>query len=182
MGLRLNVDLETNQGPSSEVYIRIDNWKINKTTNDIVFTTTSWLDKSFADAFLRTYYDEPLKNSIGLLSPKVVYYKDDKSDGEEIVIDNLHKLPMVVEKEIEIPQYSIKKVNKEVPYVSFDENGDEITLYRTVTSDEEIQSGVIKEVKQVVDYGVISRLGEFCYDALKEHLGQYFPIDKIEKL
>lgn len=180
MGLVLNVDLETNQGPSKEVYVRIDNWKINRTTSDIVFTTTTWLDRSYGDAFLREYYDEPMKNSIGLVSSKVVYYPTDESDGIEVNLENLHRLPMVREKDVEFPIYETKKVTKEVPYVSFDEEGEEITLYRTVTQEEQVQVGVDVQTKQVIDHTVLNNLEDYCYGELKLYYQQFFPEHKIE--
>lgn len=180
MGLRLNVDLETNQGPSREVYVRIDNWKINRATADIVFTTTSWLDQSYADKFLRQYYDEPMRNSIGLISSKVIYYENDESEGTELLLDNLHKLPMAKEIDVEIPVYEKKKITKEVPYVSFDENGDEITLYRTIIQEENVEVGVNIEKKQVIDHTILNNLESVCYEELKLFYSQYFPIEKIE--
>ncbi len=53
MGFRLNVDLETGSGPTQEAYIRIDNYRFNKVTSEIVLTTTTWLNKDKASSFIR---------------------------------------------------------------------------------------------------------------------------------
>lgn len=181
MGFIVNADIETNRGPTSELYIRIENWKINKAVGEIKFTTTTWVSKEFADRFLREYFDEPLKNSVGIVSSKLVYYSDDNLDGKEYDVPNYFTMPMYVEKEVEVPIYETKKVSKEFPYVSFDENGDEITLYRTVTSEEEVQVGTEKVTKQVMDYGIVDRLAEVTYNYLKQQLKEYFPEELIEK-
>ena len=31
MGIVINADLETNAGPTNELYVRIENWKVNST-------------------------------------------------------------------------------------------------------------------------------------------------------
>lgn len=182
MGLVIDSHIETNNGPTKELYFRIDSWKINRSVGDITFTTTSWLNKDHADRFLRNYYDEPLKAAIGLVSSKIVYYSDYEKEGAEFNIDNLYKVPMYEEVEVEEPVYGTEEVTKEVPYVSFDENGDEITLYRTVVRKDKIQTGTTKVLKKVMNYSIVDRLEEFCYDYLKGRLSQYFPEETIKKV
>ena len=181
MGFLINADIETNRGPTIEFYIRIENWKINKAVGEIKFTTTSWISKEFADRFLREYFDEPFKNSIGIASSKIIYYSEEDKEGKEYDIPNYFTMPMYVEKEVEIPIYETKKLSKELPYISFDENGDEITLYRTVTSEEEVQVGTETVTKKVMDYSIVDRLAEVSYDYLKQQLKEYFPEEQIEK-
>lgn len=182
MGIKLHLDIETNRGPTSELYIRIDSWKVNMSINEIIFTTTSWLDKTYADRFLRKYYTDELNPATGLVQAKVIYYESATDDGKEVEIENLYKVPMYVEKEIKSPVYEEKEVSREVPYVSFDENGDEITLYKTITSLEKVKVGVTREIKKVVDYTIVDRLRQFSYDYLIEELSKVFPKDKIEKI
>ena len=158
MGLKINAEIETNRGPTTELYFRIENWKINFTVGEIRFTTTVWLSKKYADQFLREFYDEPLRNATGLVASKVVYYNDALRDGKECDIVNLHSLPMYEEKQIEVPIYEKKEVTKELPYISFDEDGNEITLYRTVTSEEDVQVGADTVTKKVMDYKMVDRL------------------------
>jgi hypothetical protein len=183
MGLILNLDLETNQGPTNKLYIRIDTWRINNTVNEIRYSTTSWLDKSYGDKFLRKYYDDELQNSIGLVTQDVVFYDKAGSDGIEIHIPNLYTTHPYIEEAIEVDVLEEQKVTKEVPYVSFDEEGNEITLYRTVTNKEKVKVGTDIVTKKVIDYSIpLNNLGEFCYNNLIQALGKSFPIDKIEKV
>jgi len=61
MGIRLQVDLETNRGPTNELYIRIDFFKINRTVGTITFTTTLWLNKELADNSLKKLASDEIK-------------------------------------------------------------------------------------------------------------------------
>ena len=182
MGIRLQVDLETNRGPTNELYIRIDHIKINRTVAKVVFSTTLWLNKELADNTLKRLADDPIKPSVGLVNPKVIYYPNKQSEGLDAEFDDLYEIPLVVDKDIEKDIFETIKVNKEVPYVSFDENGDEITLYRTVEQEEKKKIGteIIKE--KIVDYTVLNNIEEFCYNHVVKVLSEVLPNDKIEKL
>ena len=182
MGILIDSQIETSQGPTSNLYFRIDSWKINRSVGDITFTTTSWVSKKFADNFLRSYYDEPLRNAIGLVSSRVIFYEENDTIGTEMIIDNLYKVPMYEEVEVDEPIYGVKETSKEVPYVSFDENGEEITLYKTVTQKEKVQTGTEKVLKKVMDYSIVNRLEEFCYDHLAEKLEHFFPKEIIKRV
>jgi len=182
MGFKLNVDLETSSGPTQEAYIRIDNYRFNKVTSEIVLTTTSWLDIDKAHNFNRQYLEEPLKNAVGLIGAEVLYYPDAESEGEEITIPNVFKANVVVEQEVEFNTY--KEVEKlvQVPYVSFDFNGDEITKYKDeIVVEKEIASSY-KEVRKVIDPSVISNLYEYSYGVVKQNLKKLFPEETIEKI
>jgi len=179
MGFILNVDLETTSGPTSEFYIRIENWKINRASNLVTFTTTAWLDKEHASNFNRKYADDKSRNAVGLVGSKVIYYEDELSKGEKVNIKNLYTFEMIKEQEVEIPVYKTKTVQVEVPYISFDEQGDEITLYRTVDEEKEVQVNTITETKKVIDLSVLEDLTGNSYKVLKEELKKFFPSDKI---
>jgi len=183
MGLILNVDLETSQGPTGELFIRIDSYKVNSTVGEIKFSTSSWLTKKHGDAFLRKYDTDELKPAEGIVAHKVIYYDDIEVTGKEILIENYYSVPMYRETEVEIDIEEEKEVAKEVPFVSFDEDGNEITLYKTITNVELVKVGTKKIVKNVYDYGIPnSNLAEFCYDHLIKELGKRFPIEKITKV
>lgn len=182
MGIRLQIDLETNRGPTNELYIRIDHFKINRTVGKIGFTTTLWLNKELADNTLKRSAKDPIQPSIGLVNPKVIYYPDLESDGINATFQEFYEVPMVKKKEVEEDIFETIKVKKEVPYVSFDENGDEITLYRTVEADEKKKVRTEKTLKEVIDYSIINNLEEFCYNHVVKILSEVIPKDKIVKL
>ena len=89
---------------------------------------------------------------------------------------------MVNEKEVEEDIYEIKKVTKEVPYTSFDEEGEEITLYKTVEAEEKVKTGTKINKVKIIDYSIINNLEEFCYNHVVKILSEVLPEDKIEKL
>lgn len=180
MGFILNVDLETSAGPTHEAYIRIDNYRFNKVTSELTVTTTCWLSSQKAHSFNRQSIDEPLKNAVGLIGSKVLYYPDDVSEGVEIDIPNLFKGHIVEKQVVVTPIYENKVVNKEVPYISFDEMGEEITLMRTITESEKVKVGENKEVKEVINPELLSNLYDFSYKLVKNKLKELIPEDKIE--
>jgi len=179
MGLVINLELETNRGPTKELFFRIDSYRINSTVNEVIFTTTTWLSKEYADKTLRKYVEQPIQPSVGLVSNKVIDYSSD-TNGREIVTENLYKLQMSKISDVEEPIYEEKEISKEHPYISFDEEGNEITLYRTVTTKEKVQVGVVKKNKELVDYSFLDNLKLNCYSHLKKELSKVFPEDNIK--
>ena len=180
MGFLIDLEIETNQGPTNSLYIRIDNYKVNKTVGDITFTTTSWLEKSYADQFLRYRYDQPLRNAIGQVSSKLVFQDKKTDEWNEIELSNLYKIPMVVETEVEEPIFESKEITRELPFTSFDKYGEEITLYKTVKEVEKVKVGVDKVTRPIMDYSIIDRLNTFCYDHLKKELEKLFDKESIK--
>ena len=110
------------------------------------------------------------------------YYEDELSKGEKVDIKNLYSFEMVKEQEVEIPIFKTKIVQVEVPYISFDEQGDEITLYRTVEEEREVKVKTVKETKKVIDLSVLDDLTGNSYKVLKEELMKFFPSNKILKI
>jgi hypothetical protein len=88
-------------------------------------------------------------------------------------------MPMYTNQIIEVPVYETQEVTKEVPYVSFNEDGEEITLYRTVKQQEEVQIDTKEVTKKVIDYSLVNRLEEVSYEYLKEKLTEHFPEGSI---
>lgn len=182
MAIQLQVDLETQLGPTQEAYFRVDSYRVNKVLGELKFVISSWIDKESADNFKREYYDSPTKNAHGLLANKVIYFENEDSDGEEIELGNFFAVPLTVEKEVELPIYEEKTVTKEIPYISFDEMGDEITLYETKEVKEKVKTGVEKITKQViVGEGELNPI-ELCYTTLEKEFAKHFPKDKIKRI
>jgi len=181
MGLRLNVDLDTNLGFTDNAYIRIETCRVNKVQAQIEYTTTCWLNKSSADKFYRKYLDEKMPNAEGLLTKELVFYKDSEdAEGTELTIDNFYKAPaveLVVEK---VPIYESKEIDKVIPYVSFDENGDEVVIEKTVKSIEEVIVREETKERQKINFELFDNPFKHAYEDLKKQLSKIFPKDKIE--
>ena len=179
MGFILDVDLETSEGPSHEVYARVESFSFNKVTSFVKFQVTYWQDRDHAIRFNRTSINEPKRSAVGLIQERVLYFKDDNSDGVEIMFPHHFKVPLTVAKKVKTPEYGVVSTEKEVPYVSFDENGEEITKYRTVVREERKKIGTKNEILEVIDTSLLKDLMSFCYSKIKENLVQNLPENKI---
>ena len=182
MGFKLNVDLETSSGPSHEVYVRIESLVINRVLSNVRLQLTYWIDQDHATATNRQYVEEELKPLVGLIQERILYYKDEQSEGEEVILPHMLVEDIAEEREIEVPIFEQQEISKEVPYVSFDEDGEEITLYRTITSTQNVKVGTSLEKRKVIDIKLAENIFEFGYSRIKKMLEIHFPIDKIEKV
>jgi hypothetical protein len=183
MGLVLDLDLETNLGPSKEVFVSIDSIRVNKTLAEVKFSTSYWLDKNYCDDFFRKYHDDELRNAKGQVSQNIIYYDNDESDGEEVTLPNYFaNVPLT--KTVTVEQEVKRTIQRErkVPYVSFDEDGNEINLEKIIVEDvEEIVGTEVKE-RQVIDYKAINNIEEFCYIYLKKELGKLLPVEQLKTI
>jgi hypothetical protein len=180
MGYKLNVDLETSSGPSHEVYVRIESLVINRVTATARFQVTYWIDQDHATAFNKEYIDDEQRNMIGLVQERVLYYEEEDSEAIEILVPHMIEVDIAEEKEVVIPIFETKTTSKEVPYVSFDENGDEITLFRTVTSEENVKVGSKVETRKVININLAENIFKYGYSEVINKLKEFFPENKIE--
>ena len=180
MGFRLNVDLETSSGPSQEVYVRIESIVVNRVTAKARFQLTYWIDQDHAVKTNRQYVEEEIRPLVGLIQERIIFYSDKDQDGKEIILPHNIEEDMAEEKEIEVPIFEEKEEAKEVPYTSFDEDGEEVTLYRTVTSVRKVKVGTEIEKRRVINIRLAENIFEFGYSRIKQMLEKHFPSDKIE--
>ena len=179
MGYILNVDLETSMGPSHEVYARIESLVFNKVKSEIQLQITYWLNKNYPRRCERLTIDEPIKGQIGLVQERVLYYQTSDSEGEEILLPHHLKLPMVSSRMIDEPKFEIQDVEIEVPYIGFDENGDEIIKHRKIIKQETVNVGTTEIEKEVIDNSILKDVFGFGYTKIKERLSQHFPVECI---
>ena len=179
MGLVMNFDLETSAGPTKSAYCRIDTYRIDKVTNRLRFAVTYWTDKESAAKFNRTYLEEDMKQAYGLFSSKVVHYPDQLSEGDEVDLPTFFDVNMADTITVEEPILEEKEVEKEVPYISFDENGDEITKTRTVRKKEKVVVGHKTVKRDRIDNSIIGDLPAYCYSHIEKELKKIFPKGEI---
>jgi hypothetical protein len=182
MGYVLNADLETSLGPTQELYVRVEGFTFNKVTAQLSFQITYWVDREKAIKFNKIFLEEPNKNAKGLIQNKVIHFADDEEEGKELELSQFEKVLVANEDEIEIPIFEEQDVRKDVPYISFDENGDEITKYREVIRKQKVQVGMKKEVRSVIDVKAFNNIYEYCYKKLHEYLSTLFPLEQIVKV
>lgn len=181
MGLRLNVDLDTNRGQTNEAYIRIETIRFNRVMCRIEFTTSCWLNKELADGFDRKHIGDPLGSSQGILTKEVVYYESkDDVEGKEVEIQNYYTCEIYREEIIEKPIYEDQIVTKTIPYVTFDDDGEEVIVEKQVKKMERVQVGIDTQVRKVVDFSIVENMFDFANQALFNELSKIFPKDKLQ--
>ena len=180
MGLRINVDLETSGGPTQELYVRIDTLNLNKVASKIKYFVSYWIDKDHALRFNRTYLEQARPGANGIVAREVVYYADENSDGTELTLPLLFETRPVSKQIITLPVYEMKPTVVEVPYVSFDENGDEVTKYRKIEEEKRVEVGKKEEERHIIDNEKLFNIQETCYEDMKKQLSEIFPLDSIE--
>ena len=181
MGLRLNVDLDTNRGQTNEAYILLESVRFNRVNTRVEFTTSLWLNRDAALAFQKKYIDSPLGSSEGMIQREVIYYKNSKdTKGTEITLDNYFIVDIAREEEVITPVYDKKEVVKKVPFITFDDEGEEIVQEKEITKLERVKVGENKEIKKVFDISLVHNIFEFTYGELRKKLSEHFPIEKLE--
>lgn len=182
MGLRLKLDLDTNLGFTDKAYIRIETCRINKVQAQIEYTTSCWINKDSADKFYRDYLDEKMPNAEGIVTKEVVFYKDlNDTTGTEVSINNFYKASVVESVEELTPIYEEKEIDKVIPYITFDEEGEELLKEKVVKSLEKIKVREELKERQKINYSLFNNPLEHAYKHLKEQLSKTFPEDKIVK-
>lgn len=179
MGLVMKIDLETSAGPTKEGYCRIDTYRIDKVTSRLRFAVTYWMSEKDAAEFNRTYLDEDLKQARSLFSSKVVYYPDQLSDGDEVDLPTFFDVNMAEAIVVDEPILEEQEVEREVPYISFDDNGDEITKTRIVKKKEQVEVGRKTVKRERIDNGIIGDLPTYCYYHIEKELRKIFPKGEI---
>ncbi len=180
MGLRINVDLETSGGPTQDLYVRIDTLNLNKVASKIKYVVSYWIDKDHALRFNRTYLEQPRPGANGILAREVVYYENEDADGKELTLPIAFETFPVSKQVITLPVFEMRQTVVEVPYVSFDENGDEVTKYRKVEEDKRVEVGTKEEERHIIDNEMLFNIQETCYNDLKIKLTEFFPDNSIE--
>ena len=180
MGFIINADLETSQGPTQELYVRVEGFSFNKVTAQLGFQVTYWINRQHAIKHNRVYLEEEVKPMVGLVQNKILYFENSGGDGEEIMLSQYIKTKVAEEREVDIPVYVEEEIKEKVPYVSFDENGDEVIRYRDVIKEKTVQKGTNKEIKTVINLEAFGNLYEYCYKKLYDYLITVLPEDTIE--
>jgi len=182
MGFVLNADLETNLGPTQELYVRVEGFTFNKVTAQLSFQITYWVDREHAIKHNRVYLDEEVKGMVGLVQNKMIYFDTPESEGKELQLAQFHKVLVSTEQETDIPVFEEQMIEEKVPYVSFDENGDEVTKNRIITKPKKVQVSSKKESRSVIDLKAFDDIYGYCYNRLKNYLSTFFPVEAIEKV
>ena len=180
MGLRLNVDLESHLGPTQEAYVEIDSIKLSRVNGSIRFSTTFWLNEETSKKFYRDSVESSQSGANGMLAANLLYFENEQSDGEDITLQNHFNVPFTRLSEIEVPVIEKIETVEDIPYISFDAEGNEITKYR---KGKKIERKVVKQVKEkrnFFDYTTFTDPLSFIHEILIEEYSKVLPKDKIQ--
>ena len=157
MGFIINADLETSQGPTQELYVRVEGFSFNKVTAQLGFQVTYWIDRQHAIKHNRVYLEEEVKPMVGLVQNKILYFENSGGDGEEIMLSQYIKTKVAEEREVDIPVYVEEEIKEKT-----------------------VQKGTSKEIKTVINLEAFGNLYEYCYKKLYDYLITVLPEDTIE--
>lgn len=181
MGLRINVDLDTNRGQTSEAYMVLETVRFNRANTRVEFTTSLWINKAAAYDFQKKFVGDSLGSSEGMLQREVVYYKNTKdTKGTEITLENYFMADIAREEEVTTPIFEEQEVIKKTPFITFDEEGEEVVKEKEIIKLEKVKVGEKKEVKKVFDISLVENIFEFTYGELRKALSEHFPIKQLE--
>lgn len=172
MGLTIKSEIETNIGNIKSPYIVISDYSVSKTSAEISYRINYFASKEYWKKTLSTKVSELSipKNlpSNAIFSPNVLY--EYKGELTEVILPQFFRINLAEKKVIETPITERKEIIKEVPYISFDENGDEITRYREKTVVEEVEVGKEKIEEEIINYDLFDNPIVFAYSHLKKEL------------
>ena len=170
MGLLFNLDTDTVKGPTKSLYCRIDQITIQKDANRIIVSLIYFKDIE------QTF-------RIDCISYEVVVYENGDIEGKEIRLPSVLKLDLSEKVTIKEPIYKQELVKEKVPYVSFNDLGDEITKYREVEVEKNIKIGEEEKEATIPAYTAIQKdIFGFCYGIIKEEVLRYFPYLEIKEV
>ena len=179
MALKLNIDIESHLGPTQEAFIEIDSIKLSRPNSTLRFSTTIWLNEKASKQFYKTNLEDSQAGANGLLSNKLLYFKDSKCEGIDIELKNHFSTTFSEEQDIELPVFEKVITEIEKPYISFDKEGNEVTKYRKFKKIDKVQKGTETVKKNVLDYSVFDDPTQFIHKIMIEEYSKVIPVEHI---
>jgi len=169
MGLLFNLDTDTVKGSTKSIYCRISQITIQKEVNRVIISLS--------------YYSNLEKTEpVDSISYEVIIYDEENPEGNELRLPSVLKLDLTQKVVIKEPIYNKELVKENVPYVSFDEEGEEITKYRELEIEKNIKVGEEERELHISALDAIQKdIFQFCYNKVKEELSSIFPNIEIKK-
>ena len=169
MGLLFNLDTDTVKGSTKSLYCRISQITIQKDVNRVIISLS--------------YYSNLEKTEpVDSISYEVIIYDEENPEGNELRLPSVLKLDLTQKVVIKEPIYNKELVKENVPYVSFDEEGEEITKYRELEIEKNIKVGEEERELHISALDAIQKdIFQFCYNKVKEELSNIFPNIEIKK-
>lgn len=181
MGFIIVADLETSEGSSQNVYARIESLNFNRVEMKVQCQITYWESKRFADNYKRTTPAEDKPPTAGLIQERVINYTDELPEGEEVLLPHSVTFPIVKVEKVNVPLFETKTVSKEVPYISFNSEGEEVIKTKTIETSTEIQIGSEEKEVEMFNYDALNNLFEYCYINIMPFIQEMIKTSKVIK-
>lgn len=177
MGLNIKGDFDTSYGSATNIYATIGSFHFKKYTGIVFFNYTYWINKNYADKYYIKYEgQDTIPEPTGKLSERIVYYPEYNDNTIDYILPHGLEFFLGEEQEVEIPKVEKVEKKEQVPFITFDKEGNEIIKYREeITVTEKITEDSTFEIRNVLNLSKLNGIYSFGYDRLKEHLIGIFP-------
>tara|TARA_B100000212_G_scaffold63224_1_gene43280 strand:+ start:753 stop:1301 length:549 start_codon:yes stop_codon:yes gene_type:complete len=181
MGIIIKADLDTNNGSTNKAYASIRTFTVNRERYHISYNVQYFLNKNSVQK--PTYIGEDI--DYGSISPffspyNIIFYKG-KGKFEELNLIQNKKLILGKSKTISIPIYEELEKIKEVPFITFDQDGNEVEIVRHQKVKVKEKVGSEKVKKEIIDESLIENPLKACYEDLEKELIKVFGKKNIIK-
>lgn len=177
MGLTIKGDFDTSYGTATNIYATVGSFHFKKYTGIVFFNYTYWISKSYADRYYIKYEGQAtLPEPTGKISERVVYYPPNNSFPKDYILPHGLEFFLGSPQEVELPEVKVIEKEEQVPYITFDKEGNEIIAYRKeITREEVITQDSVFETRNVLDLSLLNNIYSFGYSKLVDHLKGFIP-------
>lgn len=185
MGLVIENEIETNVGEVTNAYVTIQSYTVRKNIGEISFSIAYYTDEKYSKMSCHEYLEDltdiiqlPVEATFNPI--EVLYYKDNEWNTVSFPLNMKVKFT----EKIETPILEIEKIpiEKEIPYISFDSEGNEIEKIRKKVVFEEVKKEIGKEERNKIDWSLVNNPLSFAYQKLAEELKKNMPDLKIKNV
>ena len=181
MGIIIKADLDTNNGSTTKAYASIRTFTVNRERYHISYNVQYFLNKNLVQKPAYIGEDIDYGNISPFFSPyNIVFYKG-KGKFEELNLIQNKNLILGKSKTISIPIYEEVEKVKEVPFITFDQDGNEVEIVRHQKVKVKEKVGSEKVKKEIIDESLIENPLKACYEDLEKELIKVFGKKNIIK-
>ena len=176
MGFIVTGSITENGGQNREVdsfYVRIENYIIHKTTGELMVNTTHYVSKDSSSAHPTYVEDSVGLDASGMLVNQFTY------EGDVLNYASPHEFHLTQSVDVDVTTYSSSLSDQVVEYIDFNDDGDEISAFRT-ESIETITTGSDTVVKSKIDINQITgSFYKYAYNVTKERYKSVFGASNV---
>tara|TARA_B100000780_G_scaffold273371_1_gene236866 strand:+ start:19 stop:561 length:543 start_codon:yes stop_codon:yes gene_type:complete len=157
-------------------YVRIENYTLHKTTGDLVVNSTHYISKESSSGMPIYKEDYVGLDASGMLINQFTY------NGESYNYAYALEFPLTESVQVEQTTYSSSFADQVVEYVDFNDDGDEVSAYRT-ESIETITTGSEMVTKAKININIITgSMFQYAYKVAKNHYKSLFGASNVNDL